>query len=221
MTEGSKREIREHWEHVQEASGQPFDWSFFDREGFVYDTEPVSRTTVVIRRQGLDEALNFLRRAHTAFYAQNRDVTNAEVLADLASEAGHDRAQFLEALQSEDLWQETWTDFAISQRAGVRGFPFLIAGTDEQAQYSILTHGFQQVERVPLTLEQWLEMAQQSASALPRDAQGQASRPTTTRRSFAADPRSPRWRQTPRRGRSAGRPRNARQARLIDPPTGR
>ena len=41
MTEGSKREICEHWEHVHEASGQPFDWSFFDREGFIYDTEPV------------------------------------------------------------------------------------------------------------------------------------------------------------------------------------
>ena len=124
----------------------------------------------MIRRKGLDEALDFLKRAHAAFYAQNRDVTDAEVLADLASETGHDRAQFLEAFQSEDARQETWTDFAISQRAGVRGFPFLIAGTDEQAQYSIVTHGFQPAERVLAALEQWLKTVGRSASALPRDA---------------------------------------------------
>ena len=78
--------------------------------------------------------------------------------------------QFLEAFQSEDARQETWTDFAISQRAGVRGFPFLIAGTDEQAQYSIVTHGYQPAERVLPALEQWQEMVGQAKAALPRDA---------------------------------------------------
>ena len=43
MDESDKSTIRSHWEHVNEASGQPFDYAFFDRDGFVYDTEPAAR----------------------------------------------------------------------------------------------------------------------------------------------------------------------------------
>ena len=42
MDEATKASIREHWEHVRDASGQPFDFAFFDRPRFVYDTEPPS-----------------------------------------------------------------------------------------------------------------------------------------------------------------------------------
>ena len=42
LDQAGRRTIREHWEHVREASGQPFDFRFFEREDFVYDTEPAS-----------------------------------------------------------------------------------------------------------------------------------------------------------------------------------
>ena len=41
--------IRSHWEHVAEATGQPFNYAFFDRQGFVLDTEPSCRATVTVR----------------------------------------------------------------------------------------------------------------------------------------------------------------------------
>lgn len=167
LTDARKGEIREHWGHVHEASGQTFDWRFFDRGDFVYDTEPVSRAVAVIRQKGMEEALNFLKRAHVAFYAQNRDVTNEQALADLAVEAGHTRAEFLEAFRSEEARQETEADFAVTQQAGVRGFPFLIAGTDEQAGYSIVTHGFQPASRILPALERWLEMVSPSDAVAP------------------------------------------------------
>lgn len=46
MDEAAKIMVREHWDHVREASGQPFDFGFFDRAGFVYDTEPAPRAVV-------------------------------------------------------------------------------------------------------------------------------------------------------------------------------
>ncbi len=49
MTEEDKPRFRGYREQVQAASGQPFDWSFFDREGYVMDTEPASRAVVTIR----------------------------------------------------------------------------------------------------------------------------------------------------------------------------
>jgi hypothetical protein len=43
LDDAGRRTIREHWEQVQAASGQPFDFRYFERERFVYDTEPASR----------------------------------------------------------------------------------------------------------------------------------------------------------------------------------
>ena len=51
ITAHERADIRQHWEHVRDASGQPFDFTFFDRAGFVYDTEPASRAIVVLRRR--------------------------------------------------------------------------------------------------------------------------------------------------------------------------
>src|SRR3954466_5690453 len=113
LDEAGRRKIREHWEHVREASGQPFDFRFFERERFAYDTEPASRAVAVMRSAGLIEPLAFLRRVHAAFYAENRDVTDEQVLADIGAQSGFDRETFLLAFRSEEAKQETkWLRFS-------------------------------------------------------------------------------------------------------------
>ena len=54
--------IREAWTRVGAATGQPFDFSFLDREGFVYDTEPACRAVVTARRLLPRIALPFMAR---------------------------------------------------------------------------------------------------------------------------------------------------------------
>lgn len=148
LTETGKHEIREHWEHVHEASGQPFDFSFFERNGYIYDSEPASRAVVVARRRGMDDAHDLLKRTHAAFYAHNRDVTDEQVLADLAAECGFDRDAFLQSFRSDEVKKETWEDFLSTQNAGVRGFPCLIYGPDEADRYALVTSGYQPAERL-------------------------------------------------------------------------
>lgn len=155
-----REEVRGHWEHVRDASGQPFDFAFFDRARFVYDTEPASRAVVVLRRQGMSFGLAALRRIQSAFYAENQDVTDAGTLAILASELGLDADAFRADFAAEAALRETWSDFEIAQSAGVRGFPTLIAGTDDGGRYALLTHGFQPVARIVPALERWLATAQ-------------------------------------------------------------
>lgn len=75
MDDASKASARSHWEHVHAASDQPFDFGFFGRKGFVYDTEPASRAVVLARRGGQARGFAYLRRVHAAFYAEDRDVT--------------------------------------------------------------------------------------------------------------------------------------------------
>jgi putative protein-disulfide isomerase len=152
--------IRGHWKHVNEASGQPFDLAFFDRTGFIYDTEPASRFVAVIRRTKPEAMLDALARVQHAFYAENSDVTKPETLAELAEEFGLEREAFLEQWGSEEMKAETAQDFMLSQRTGVTGFPTLIGGVAPNQPYTLLTQGFQPPEQSLATVFRWLEQSE-------------------------------------------------------------
>jgi putative protein-disulfide isomerase len=157
MDEAAKSSIREHWNHVHAASGQPFDLHFFERDSFVYDTEPAARAVVVVRRHGMEKALAYLNLVQRAFYAENKDVTDDEMLADLVAGVGIDRATFLRDFRSDGAKTETWHDFAITQRTGVTGFPSLIAGIGDGPEYSAVSLGYQPEDRIIPPLEIWLQ----------------------------------------------------------------
>jgi putative protein-disulfide isomerase len=159
MTERAKTEIRTHWTHVHEASGLPFDGAVLDRPGFLYDTDPAARAVVRMRREDPELALTYLARLQRAFYAEARDVTDPEVLADLAAEFGLEREAFLADFDTDDLKQETWRDYGTSQRAGVTGFPTLVAGPSAEGTYGVVTRGFQPGSQVLAVLHAWLEGA--------------------------------------------------------------
>jgi putative protein-disulfide isomerase len=156
MTQKARAEILTHWNHVHEASGLPFDAAVLDREGFVYDTDPAARAVVVVRRQGEDVATRFLAAAQRAFYAEARDITQGETLADLAADFGLDREAFLADWSTEEAKQETWRDYAVSQRAGVTGFPTLVGGPDAQGVYGVVTRGYAPPEQVLAVLRDWI-----------------------------------------------------------------
>jgi putative protein-disulfide isomerase len=156
MTPQAAAEIAGHWAHVHEASGLPFDPAAINREGFVYDTDPAARAVVVVRREGEDVALKFLGAAQRAFYAEARDITQGEVLADLAADYGLDRDRFLADWATEAAKAETWRDYAVSQRAGVTGFPTLVGGPNEQGVYGVVTRGYAPGEQVLAILKDWI-----------------------------------------------------------------
>jgi putative protein-disulfide isomerase len=156
MTPEAKDEIASHWTHVNEATRLPFDRAVLDRDGFVYDTDPAARAVVVVRREGEELAVDYLSRTQRAFYAQARDVTDGEVLADLAAELGVDREKFLAQWRSDEAHQETWRDYAISQRAGVTGFPTLVGGPNEQGAYGVVTRGYAPADQVVDVLREWI-----------------------------------------------------------------
>lgn len=165
MDEAAKASTRSHWEHVHAASGQPFDFGFFARERFVYNTEPASRAVVLARRSGQACGFAYLRRVHKAFYAEGRDVTDPGVLADLAGELGFERQVFLDALASDKLAQETRRDFAVAHGAGIQGFPTLIAGTGSGRDYALVTQGYQPAERILPALGRWLRLRRAAVTA--------------------------------------------------------
>jgi putative protein-disulfide isomerase len=154
MDDRAKAEIRDHWEHVTEMSGQPFDFSFFERSGWTYDTDPASRALVTARRLDETRALAFLRALHEAFYTQNRDVTETDELAAIAAEFGFDADEFRETFDDPETTQETHADYWYAQNAGIRGFPALIAVKDEKA--TAVTFGYQGWDAIAPGLAEWM-----------------------------------------------------------------
>ena len=154
MRPEDKAYIRDAWTRVNAASGQPFDLPFFEREGFVYDTEPACRAVVTARRLKPQMALPFMARIQQAFYAENRDMTSAEEIAAVAEEAGFDRQGFGDAFLAADARNETFRDFLTAQELGIRGFPTLIAGSEEKG-YALVTNGYRPPEDVLEPLERW------------------------------------------------------------------
>jgi putative protein-disulfide isomerase len=148
--------IRQTWTQVGEATDQAFDMSFLDRESFTYDTEPACRAVVTARRMLPHMALPFMGRIQQAFYAENRDMTSAAEIADVAEEAGFHRAEFSASFASPETQNETFRDFLIAQELGIRGFPTLIAGSEDKG-YALLTNGYRPLEDLAQPLERWLE----------------------------------------------------------------
>ena len=147
--------IKGAWTRVGEASGQPFDFTFFDRETFTYDTEPACRAVVTARNIAPDKALAFKGRISHAFYGQNRDITDTDELVKIAGEAGFAEDDFRATFLSADIRNETFKDFLIAKAMGVDGFPCLVVGNETDG-YALVTQGFRPIDGLIEAIEGWL-----------------------------------------------------------------
>ena len=163
MPEKARRSLVGHWDEIGALTGVKFSPALGERDGFVYDTDPAARAVVLARRTSDDEALDLLERLHLAFYADGRDITDPAELALIAAEQGFDRAAFETQLGDEGLKQETWRDYAISQRAGATGFPTLIVGPNSDGAYTLVTRGYQDTAHIVAGIDGWLASARPEA----------------------------------------------------------
>lgn len=140
MDQAMKDSLGHHWEEVQHASGQLFSRALFERDDFVYDTEPACRAVVTVRENDAGLALPMLHAIQRAFYVDGMDVTRGEVLADIyatvCAEGGgsdFDPTAFYDAWTSDSLRAATRKDFEMTLEWGIRGFPTVLAIHAERA----------------------------------------------------------------------------------------
>ena len=155
MPDALKSTLYHHWEEVTKRSGKPFGTGQFDRNGYIYDTEPACRAVVTIRTHAAEHALAYYHAIQHAFYAVGRDITQASVLADVWQElldsktVGHvdfSRDAFVEAFDSDSIKTQTRNDFAMVQQWGIRGFPALIAVVNGEAQ--LMANGYMEADEM-------------------------------------------------------------------------
>lgn len=147
--------ILQHWHAVHERTGQPFNFEFQMGPTFTYDTEPASRAIVVIRQLAPGKEWEFLKGVQEAFYVQNADVTQSEVLEDLAVQLVMDGSQFHQMFQDPQTKQLVWEEFDQARELGVNSFPTLLGRQGQSV--STLMHGYQAFESVAQSIEQFLQ----------------------------------------------------------------
>ncbi|MDR6462632.1 DsbA family protein [Chryseobacterium sediminis] len=168
VTKEYKDFLEYHWRNVNLRSGQYFDHSMkFVSDSFQYDTEPSSRALVVVQRFSPEKDFEFLSLMQKAFYVDGKDITNDEVLAELAQEIGVEKNIFLESFHSEEMKLKTAQGFQFSKQLGVQGFPTLL--TFENGNVKVLSNGFQPFENLKEIVEESL-----TTMFIPEFANGQS-----------------------------------------------
>lgn len=153
MNNDYKATIKHHWEQVAEATGQPFNYAFFERDGFVLDTEPACRASVTVRSIKPAALLPFYESIHKGYYVEDTDTTATETFITYAEREGIDGAAFVGAFESDAMRQETLGDFRWCQLVGVTGFPTVIL--HEDGKMAALTFGYQPFDNLKPALDSW------------------------------------------------------------------
>lgn len=148
----AKSGIREHWEHVETDTGQGFDYGFFERDDFIYNSEQPSNAVVAVRNANLN-SLYFLEALQSAFYQKNLDITSEAVLTKIAEEVGLDAQSFAAELTSAATLEDANKDYELTKKLGIQGFPTLLGMANNKIQ--LLTMGYQPYEAIAQKIEKW------------------------------------------------------------------
>jgi putative protein-disulfide isomerase len=154
MTKTYKANIKHHWEDVNKATGALFDYTFFNRDGFVLDTEPACRAVVTARLMNKSILIPFYESISRSFYSENKDTTDLKKFKSLAEEVGLDFVNFSKIFNQQKTKENTRNDFNFTKKIGVTGFPTVIIKEDEKM--ALLTAGYQSFQNIEPKIEAWL-----------------------------------------------------------------
>jgi len=115
-----------------------------ERTGFRYDTEPAARAVVAMRQLDAARELAYFHALQEAFYARNEDITQLEILMQLAP--GVAAGVFRDCYESAATTALLEQDFATTRQLGVQGFPTLLLQLDKRLHP--LTEGYRPYERI-------------------------------------------------------------------------
>lgn len=138
--DGMKDFLKEHWEHVHEASDQEFNYDILNDPTFIYDTEPPSRAVLAVRLLKPAVELPFFKDVQVLFYKENKYTHLVESYLPLLEKYSIDPAAFKKAFESDELKQLTRADFEKAADLGIRGFPSVVLMQDDK--YSLISNGY-------------------------------------------------------------------------------
>jgi putative protein-disulfide isomerase len=143
--------LRKHWEHVHEASGQPFNYDLLEKDSFDYDTEPSCRAVRVVRDMAPEKEFPFLKAVQEHFYVGNEDPNKLQFYAPLCNELALNFADFSAKFESVEYEQKVQQDFMKAQQFGIKGYPSIVLMTPEQGY--LIASGYATFEELKKRLD--------------------------------------------------------------------
>lgn len=135
-----------YWKSVHEATGLPFDATALSQKEFNYTTEPACRAVITVRALDAKKEYNAYAVLQKAFYAEGRDITQDDVIAEVVTSIGIDKTVFLELFRSEKMVRAAAADKQKARTYGVSSFPTLII-IDKQGHMSQI-RGYKKFEEL-------------------------------------------------------------------------
>lgn len=166
MDDAMKAELMQHWKKVHDISGLTFRDTALEQPGFIYNTEPACRAVVAARTLAPAAALPVFHAIQHAFYSEGRDVTRADVLAEVCCAALEadgtptTHEAFLAVWSSEKIVLATHGDFVQTKNWKIDGFPALVL--ERNGQLDMVTSGY---TRVAALVEQMQTLVDNSAQS--------------------------------------------------------
>ena len=146
--------LKEHWEHVEERSGQSFNYEILNDHSFVYDTEPPSRAVKTMESLQPDKAFEFFKAVQKAFYADNLNTNHADTYLHIAESYGIDGKIFKGAFESEEMKQATRKDFERSANMGVSGFPTVVLQIGDKL--ILISNGYTTATSIEIQVQKYM-----------------------------------------------------------------
>jgi 2-hydroxychromene-2-carboxylate isomerase len=113
---------------------------------FPISTQVAARAFYLIADADPARAHDFARRVYRAYFAEGRDIADAEVVMALAAEAGADTEALAEPLKGDAIKARVRTEVENAVKAGVFGSPYFIVDGEP----------FWGVDRLPM-MEEWIK----------------------------------------------------------------
>jgi len=156
LDDGLRSYLRRAWEHVGQASGQPFDLEALETRNadWVYDTELPAIAIVAMRELDEHQVLTFYFRLQRAFYAEGIDITDRAVYADLVKEFDVNLDSFEKLMGAANTRLAAYEDFEEARAMGITGFPALLLRTGEEM--ATVTKGFAPFDKIEQPLVEYL-----------------------------------------------------------------
>ncbi|MBK8626081.1 MAG: DsbA family protein [Saprospiraceae bacterium] len=143
--------LKDHWQEVQEATGQPFNYAMLNQHEVVYDTEPSCRAVMVAGRLKPEIKYAYFKAVQESFYFHNTLPNDDDTFVQLAVKFGIDGETFHKLFKKQQSKLDVFSEFELAQKLGVQGFPSLIAKID--GKLYMVTNGYQKAERIIKLLE--------------------------------------------------------------------
>jgi len=145
--------LSDHWQHVNEASGQEFNYGILDRSDLNYDTEPPSRAVVVVKALQPSAVGVFFKGVQKLFYLKNKDMNKSESYHELLSDTDIDidSTAFDNLFHTKEIKEATKAEFDNAKLLGVTSFPTVLLQIEEE--YFIVAQGYSTQDKMSQSIE--------------------------------------------------------------------